>query len=168
MSYHEKRTVVSIISSALVLAAYCIYAFGRSNSGAVAAGDLKSWATTMLIFIGVSVVAAIIIQILFHILLSVSIAATKAIRNESVDNDAIGKSINAEMVEDEMDKLIELKSTRIAFISAGLGFAAGLVALVIGYSPVVMLNIMFISFFGGAVLEGFTQLYFYRRGIRHG
>ncbi len=168
MSYHEKRTIASIISSALVLAAYCIYAFGRNNAGAVAAGDLKFWAGTMLIFIGAGIVAAIIIQILFHILLSISIAATKAIRNESVDDKAIEKSINAEMVEDEMDKLIELKSTRIGFISAGIGFAAALIALVIGYSPVVMLNIMFISFFGGAVLEGFTQLYYYRRGILHG
>jgi len=72
------------------------------------------------------------------------------------------------MVEDEMDKMIDLKSTRIGFIFAGMGFIAALVSLILDYSPVVMLNIMFFSFSMGSLLEGFAQLYFYRRGIHHG
>ena len=31
-----------------------------------------------------------------------------------------------------------------------------------------MLNILFLSFSGGAILEGVVQLYFYRRGVTHG
>lgn len=167
MSCQEKRTIVSIISGVLVLAAYCIYAFSRFNSGAVAPGDLKSWAGTMLVFIGIGVVASIIIQIVFHILLSISIAVQKKIRDEKMDDKEIEKSIHSEMVEDEMDKLIELKSNRIGFFFAGAGFVAALVFLVLGFSPVVMLNILFITFSVGSLLEGFLQLYYYRKGIQH-
>lgn len=168
MSYQEKKTIVSILTGALLLVAYCIYAFGRYNSGAVVPGDLKYWAGLMLIFIGIGIVAAIIIQIVFHILLSISIAVKKKIQDETFDDKEIEKSIHSEMVEDEMDRLIDLKSTQIGFILAGIGFVTALVSLVLNYSPVVMLNILFISFSAGSVLEGFAQLYFYRKGIQHG
>jgi hypothetical protein len=168
MSYQEKKTIVSIIIGALVLAAYTFYVVGQYQSGAVAPGDLNFWAKTILIFIGIGVVASIIIQILFHILLSISIAIQKKIQNEACDDQEIEKSIGAEIIEDEMDKLIELKSMRVGFFLAGIGFIAALVSLVLNYSPVVMLNIMFGSFWMGSLLEGFTQLYFYRKGLSHG
>ncbi|MBA4376817.1 MAG: hypothetical protein C0401_11695 [Anaerolinea sp.] len=168
MSYKEKRTITSIVTGALVLAAYCIYAFGQYQSGAVAPGDLKFWAGTMLIFIGIGVAAAIVIQIVFHILLSIAIAVKEKMRDNQCDDKEIEKTIGAEMVEDEMDKLIELKSTRIGFFLAGIGFVAALVSLVLNYSPAVMLNILFISFSTGSLFEGFAQLYFYRRGVKHG
>jgi hypothetical protein len=168
MSYQEKRTVVSIVSLALVVVAYCIYAFDHYSSGAVAPGDLKFWAGAILIFIGIGIAATIVIQIVFHILLSISIAVKKKIQDEPFVEKEIGKYLDAEMVEDEMDKLINLKSTQIGFIIAGIGFTAALVSLVLNYSPVVMLNIMFFAFSGGSVFEGFAQLYFYRRGVQHG
>jgi hypothetical protein len=67
-----------------------------------------------------------------------------------------------------MDKLIELRSTRVGFILAGFGFVSALVLLALGYSPVVTLNIMFFSFSTGSLLEGFAQLYYYWRGVHHG
>jgi hypothetical protein len=168
MSYQEKRTITSIITGALVLAAYCSYMFGRSHAGAVAQGDLKFWATSMLIFIGIGIAASIVIQIIFHILLSVSIAVKKKMQDENCEDKEIERSIGAEMVEDEMDKLIELRSTQVGFILAGTGFVAALVLLVLNYSAVVMLNVVFISFSAGSLIEGFAQLYFYRRGIHNG
>ncbi len=168
MSYQEKRTIVSILSGAALLTAYCIYAFGQSQAGALGEADLKSWANTMLVFIGIGVVAVIIIQIVFHILLSISIAAGKAIRHEDYSDKAIEKSIQTEMVEDEMGKLIELKSTQVGYFCAGIGVVAALASLALGYSPVVMLNVLFISFMVSSLLEGFVQLYFFRRGIRNG
>jgi hypothetical protein len=165
MSYQEKRTIVSIVSGALILAAYSIYAFGRYSSGEIALGDLKFWAGTMLIFIGIGITAAIVIQIIFHILLSIGIAVQKTIQNQQTNGQEIEKSIGAEMVEDEMGKLIELKSGRIGYAVAGFGFVAGLVSLVLSYSPAVMLNILFFSFSGGSMLEGFAQLYYYRKGV---
>ncbi|MDO9547057.1 MAG: hypothetical protein Q7J07_09975 [Pelolinea sp.] len=168
MSYQEKRIITSTVTGALVLGAYCIYAIGKYQSGAVAPEDLKFWASTMLIFIGIGAAATIVIQIVFHILLSISIAVKEKIRDGQCDDEEIEKTIEAEMVEDEMDKLIELKSTRIGFIFAGIGFVAALGSLVLTFSPVVMLNMMFISFSIGSMFEGFAQLYFYRKGIHNG
>jgi hypothetical protein len=168
MFYQEKRTVVSIVTGAMVLAAYCIYAFGRYQSGLVTPGDLKFWASTMLIFIGIGIAASIVIQIVFHIMLSIAIAAQKKIQDESCEDKEIEKSIKAEMVEDEMGHLVELKSLRIGFFLSGLGFVAAIVSLILDYSPVVMLNIIFISFCGASILEGFIQLYYFRRGLNNG
>jgi hypothetical protein len=168
MSYQEKKTIVSIVTGALILAAYCIYAFNRYQSGAVAPGDLKFWAVTILIFIGIGIVATIIIQIVFHILLSIAIAVKTKIQDQDSDDKEIDKSIAAEMIEDEMDKLIELKSMRVGFFLAGIGFIAALVSLVLNYSPAVMLNVLFISFSAGSLFEGGAQLYYYRKGIHNG
>ena len=165
MSYQVKRTITNILTGVIVLAAYCFYAFSRYQSGLLAPDDLKSWAQIMLIFIGVGIAAAIVIQIVFHILLSIGIAIKESIKNGSCDDQEIEKTIELEMIEDEMDKLIELKSLRVGFIVAGIGFVASLIALVLNYPTMIMLNLLFISFSTGSILEGFAQLYYYKRGI---
>jgi hypothetical protein len=168
MSYQEKRTVVSIVTGVLILAGYFSYALGKVQAGAVVPGDLKFWAGTILLFIGIGIVASIIIQIVFHILLSIAIAVQKTIENGDCGDQEIERSVGAEIIEDEMDKLIQLKSMRTGFFFAGFGFVLALIFLMLDYSPVVMLNIMFVSFSGGSILEGFTQLYYYKKGLSHG
>jgi hypothetical protein len=168
MSYQEKRVITSIVTGVLILAAYCIYAFARFNTGAIAPDDLKFWAGIILIFIGIGVVASIAIQIIFHILLAISIAVKKKIQDEKCEDKEIEKKIQAEIVEDEMDKLIKLKSMRLAFVPMGIGFITALVLLILNYSSTVMLNILFISFCIGPLFEGFVQLYFYRKGLKNG
>jgi uncharacterized membrane protein len=167
MSYAEKRTVVSIITGIALLAAYSLYAFGRVQSGAAEMNDLRFWATTMLIFIGIGIVATIIIQIVFHILLSIGIAVTRKIQDQSIDDKAIEKSIGTEMVEDEMDRLIELKAVRVGVTLTGVGFVAGVALLALGYAPVVMLNVFFYAIGGGSILEGLAQIFYYRKGVAH-
>lgn len=147
------------------MAAYCIYAFGKVQSGMIAPDDMKFWATTILIFIGIGVIASIVIQIVFHLLLSIAIAVRKQMQEGKCDDKEVEKTIEQEMVEDEMDKLIGLKSIRIGFAIAGIGLIATLVSLLLNYSSAVMLNIIFISFSIGTSVEGVTQLYFYRRGV---
>lgn len=168
MSYQEKKTIVSIITGLLVLVAYYIYVRGNYQIGMNTTEDMKFWATTMLLFIGIGIVVAIVIQIIFHILLSVAIAVQKKVENGQCDDGEIERILGTEMVTDEMDKLIELKSMRVGFIVAGIGFVAALISLLLNNSPGVMMNILFISFSAGSLFEGFTQLYFYRRGVTNG
>lgn len=168
MSYQEKRVAVSIISGLGVLVSYYIYVFGKVQAGAAAADDMKFWAATMLAFIGIGIAAAIVIQIVFHIMLSMAVAVREQVKTGECDDKQVEKTINAQMVTDEMDKLIELKSMRVSFAVAGIGFVAALLSLVLNYSPAVMMNILFVSFSAGSLLEGFTQLYFYRKGIKNG
>ncbi len=164
MSYQEKRTLVSILSGICLLAAYCIYAFGRVAAGDVPGDDLHFWAETMLIFTGIGVGATIIIQILFHIAFAIGIAIQKKLAHESCDDKEIERQIKTETVEDERDRMIELKSLRFGFAFAGLGFIAGLAWLAWNGSAAVMLNILFLSFGIGSLLEGAVQFHHYRQG----
>ena len=163
MSYQEKRTILSVISGVLLLAAYSIYAFGKA--GMENLDNLVFWAKTMLIFIGIGIVALIIIQIIFHIALSVGMAVKQKLKDESCDDKEIEKSIEQEMVEDEMGKLIELKANKIGYSFVGFGFLVGLIALVLGASAVVMLNILFFSSGIGSLVEGLVQIRYYRKGV---
>ncbi|HAE22248.1 MAG TPA: hypothetical protein DCG47_07995 [Spirochaetaceae bacterium] len=165
MSYQEKKTITSIVSALILMGAYTIDALGRYRAGAAPLDNLGLWAWMMLKYIGIGIVVTIVLQILFHILLSVGIALREKIRDEKSDDKAIERTIKGEMVEDERDKLIELKSLRVGFGLAGAGFIAALFSLVLGYPPAAMLNILFFSFFAGSILEGFSQLFFYRRGF---
>ena len=168
MSYQEKKIIVSVVTGILLLAAYCIYAISRIQSGTASPDDLKFWATAILLFIGIGIVASIVIQIVFHILLSIAYAIREKIKNGDCDDKEIEKAIEQNMVEDEMDKLIGLKSTRIGFAVAGVGFVAALVAVILNFSAAVMLNVMFVSFSVGTIIEGFAQLSFYKKGVCNG
>ena len=168
MSYQEKRIIVSILTGVFILAAYSIYSFGKIQSGMADPNDMKFWAATMLIFVGIGIVAAIVIQIVFHILLSIAIAVKEQAQNGKCDDGEIEKTLELEMVEDEMDKLIGLKSMRIGYAITGFGFAAALISIVLNYSPGVMLNILFFSISIGSLVEAIAQLYFYRSGVKNG
>lgn len=168
MSYQEKRTVTMLLSGALVLTVYLVYVQNLFNSGGAGVEDPQFWAGTMLKFIGISIAAIIIIQIVFHILLSMGIAVKSKMQDQEYDDRQIEKDIKAEMVEDERDKLIELKAMRVGSIFVGIGFLAALLSLVLGYSAVIMLNVLFISFGLSCIIEGIAQLYFYRAGVKNG
>ena len=164
MSYQEKRTIVMIAQGIAILAAYCIYVAGKMQQGAAGLEDIKFFAVAMLVFLGISVAVTIAVQVIFHILLSVSIAVREREKEEKV----IESAINAEMVEDERDRIIELKSARITMIVTMAGFVVGLIMLALDYQPAVMLNILFIAANLGAISEGVGKLIYYRAGVRHG
>jgi hypothetical protein len=163
MSYQEKRTITSTASGIVMLVAYSIFALSKYNSDN-ANFDLKDWATAMLIFIGIGIVAIIIIQIIFHILLSIGIAVKEYKCDDKKYNDKeIEQRIKAEMTEDERDNLIEMKAARICFMLTGIGFMLSLFLAVLNYSAITMINTIFFSFMIGSILEGFIQIYYYRK-----
>lgn len=162
MSYQEKRTLTGIVTGMLVVAAYLIYVTGKYQSQAAGLNDLKFWAETMLVFIGIGVAVVIAVQIIFHILLSISIAV-----KEGTDK-GIEKKVEAAVVEDEMDKLIELKSMRLGFSICGAGFIGALVSLALNCPAAIMLNILFLSFSLGSLSEGLLSLHYYRAGVKNG
>jgi hypothetical protein len=112
------------------------------------AEDLRFWGIVILIFVPVSVVARIIIEIVFNIV-----------------NTIVTKEEEDPSFSDERDKLIELKATRISYGVVGAGFLLSMVSLVMEMPPFVMLNIVFCSFNVAQIVEDLAQLYFYRRGV---
>lgn len=162
MSYQEKRIITTMISSLLVLAVYCIYSIKKYvELGADLQNDLIFWSMTMLIFIGITIVAIIVILIIFHILLSISAEVKKELDKNQVVHEI-------EDVEDEMDRLISLKAMKTSYIIVGIGFVVALLSASLGSPVAVMLNIIYISFMLASVLGGVSQLYYYRKGVLHG
>ncbi|MDP4094964.1 MAG: hypothetical protein Q8920_16600 [Bacillota bacterium] len=167
MSYQEKRTITEIFSALLILIAYGLYIINRFHAHTINMQELKPWASAMLIFVGLGIIATIIIQILFHILLSISIAVKESVAGKDKGQD-INKAIANSMVGDEMHKLIELKSSRMSTFFYGFGFIAALVSIVLSSPLPVMLNILFGSWLLGWIFEGSVRLIYYRKGVRNG
>ena len=159
MSFKSKRIITGMFVGVLLAAAYIIYALGRY---APSPEDVGAWALAILIFVGISIVLSIVIQILFHIAYSIGIA----VKERERDDKEVERIIASEVTEDELDKLIGLKSSRAGYICAGAGFLAALIWLAFfGASVVVALHIIMGAFFIGSGVEGFISIRFYERGV---
>ena len=160
MPYQVKKTLISLITSLIIFVSYTTQILPQIGVQT----EPKYWATVMLVYIGIGVVVMIILHIAFHIFLSVSIA----IKERNKDSKSIEKSLNVEMVEDEMTKLIDLKSIQVGYSLTGIGFVTGLIYLALGYSIVLTLNIIFIASLLGGIIEGITNIYLNLKGVRNG
>lgn len=167
MSYQEKRTFTTILVGLAVLISYLVYVFSNPSNLSGNNDDIKNWALSILTFIAIGIVLTIITQIVFHIAFSIGFAIKEKIKNPELSDKEIESGIKSLMVTDERDKIVELKSLRVGFIMAGIGFVLGLILILLDYSVIVMLNTFFISFSLGSLLEGLVQIFYYRRGVKH-
>lgn len=161
MSYQSKRTITSMAAGIILLAAYIIYATGKNAPGP---DNFKAWALLMLIFIGIGIVALIIIQIFFNIAFSIGIA----VKEQNRSDEEVERIISSTMAEDERDKLISMKAARGGYMFAGIGFVGGLTALALGAPAIAALHIMSGAFAAGSILEGGMSVYLYEKGVRNG
>ena len=161
MTFGSKRILLGMGVGAVMLVAYLLYALGAK---APASDDARAWALAMLVFIGISVVVVIIVEILFHILYSIGIA----IKQRDQSDERVERIISATVAEDERDKQIYLMSARIGYRISGLGALLILGALALGVPLVFALHLMFAAFFSGCFAEGVASIYYHERGIQHG
>ncbi len=164
MTYQTKKTITSLVASLIILVSYCLSIYNHYKAGNIIENDLQYWAKQMVTYIVVGVIVTIVLHIVFHIYLSINLA----IKEQSKDDKEINRKLELEMIEDEMDKLIELKSMRVGYIVVSVGFVSSLVYLAFGGNIVVVLNIMYLSFFVGSLSEGLSNLFFYFKGVRNG
>ena len=158
MSVKSKRTIVSMVAGIILIAVYIFYARGKDFSGE----DLKSWAVLMLVFIGISVAAMILINIVFHIVFAIGTAVKEREKSDS----EVERIIESSVVEDEMDKIINLRSAQIGNICTGIGFIAALVTLAFGMPAVIALHVLFGSLAIGSIIQGGANVYFYEKGVK--
>lgn len=164
MSYPQKRTLVNTITMALIYAVYAFTAFSKHTIDSA----LRPWAVTMLTFIGITVIVVVIVQIVFHVILSVGVSVKEAVKRADPEDSEIEEALKGEMVEDERDKLIELRAARVDTITLTGGLMLGLVSIVLGFPYAVMLNLIFGAFFVGNIAKGIVNLFLYRKGAIHG
>lgn len=142
ISYREKSIWVSLLSTLFIFGYYFYSAFSILRTPYA---NMHMFAL-MGLFIGV-MVWMIIVQIVLHIIL------------------AIVNRAEAEKDEDERDKLIDLKATKVSYYLLILGVWVTIFSLFVLQSPAWTATILlFISIL--AELVGFAvQLFYYRRGV---
>lgn len=148
MSYREKENIVNIFSGLLITLIYSWIIYGRYLDGSL---DLKEnfsqWGVILLIYMLVSIVARIIIYIVFNII--------NTIVTREMDIPA----------EDERDKLIKLKSTRNSHFAFSGGFVLSIIGLAFGM-PIYWIFIAFIlSGLLTEIIDNVSQIYYYRKGV---
>lgn len=148
MSYQVKQNIVNIFSGLLITAFYALIIFKRQQEGQFnLKEDFDTWGIIFLIYIGLSIVVRIIIQIVFHIINAI------ATREEKVP------------VTDERDKLISLKATRNSYYVFTSGFVLAVISLAIGM-PVYGIFIAFVATgLLAELMDNGSQIYYYRKGI---
>ena len=148
MSYQEKQNIVNIFSGLLVTVIFGLLVYQRHMQGQFdLTEDFRTWGIVFLIFIGISVVVRIIIQIIFHIINAI------ATREEDVPK------------EDERDKLIKLKAMRNSYYAFTSGFVVSVVGLALGM-PVHWIFLAFVaSGLIAEILDNGSQIYYYRKGV---
>jgi hypothetical protein len=148
MSFQERRAIVSLIGSILITVLYSAYMLQRYPEGdAYSPAVFHYWGSFFLILIPVTIVAKIVIYILFSI------------------GNAIATREQEPPITDERDKLIELKSTRNSLYVFTLGFLVAMASLVLSQPPTTMFVILISAGVLSEVVSELSQLYFYSRGV---
>ena len=148
MSYQEKSTLGSLLAMLII---YSFYFAGVVHHRGDASYDGKSLARLM-----ATVVALIVVEIVYHIILAIGWKAEP---------------------KDERDLLIEGKSYRNAYLLLSTGAALVLAyIIVVGLmqdaatgrallTPFVTVNLLLLAMVGGSAMKYLTQIFYYRRGL---
>jgi hypothetical protein len=148
MSYQEKKSILSLISTILIFVLYCFYMYPQYPGGEVDSTEsFRYWGSFVLILTLVSIIAHIIISIVFNIVYRITM-------REREPN-----------FSDELDQLIDLKAFRNAFFVFVIGFLFAMGSLIL-YQPLqVMFIILIASGFLSDLTGSVTRLYHYRKGV---
>lgn len=147
MSFQEKRSLLLFSGSLLLAFVYLSIVFGRINDAAPVLADSPAfWATAILLLIPVMIGIKILIYILAFII-----------------QKAFAKG-DAPEFEDEMDKLIDLKTAQHTYTFFGLFFLAFLGALALEWSNRTAFAILLCGMFATDMFREVAQFYYYRKG----
>lgn len=148
MSYQERQSIISLLSTLIITAAYSAYMLQRYPAADAYSPEVfRFWGTYFLVLIPVTIVAKIIITILFSILNTI---ATREAQPDLMD---------------ERDKLIELKCARISLYTFSLGVVLAVGSLVFDQVPAVMFALLIGAGILSEIVFDVTQFVLYRRGF---
>jgi hypothetical protein len=151
MSFQQKNFTVSLVTFTLILGFYLVrmiqFILDESFNSA---NIFRLWG----FIIAFAVVGTILATILTHILSVI----TEAIRTGEEDP-------KVEDIEDERDRLIDLKGTKVTYFVSSIGGFLSMLTFVLGQSPLVMFSLLI--FFGvvAQIAGDISRLVLYRRGF---
>jgi ABC-type Co2+ transport system permease subunit len=131
MSYQQQRSVATIVTGAIVVAVYFWMALARLDGvGPSAESLVRFWAASVLILVPVGIVASIVTAIIAAIVYRVI------------------ASEDPPTIEDERDRMIELKANQVSQAIFVLAFVGSMVPIVLGAS----VTAMFVVLIGGGFI----------------
>ena len=153
MTYRETNISVSLTSSLLVMVYYLVnWIQMYHEQGLNSAVIFRLWA--------IVIVATILLNILGNILTSIVLSIIHAIKTQS--------NKEPRFIEDERDKLIELKGTKAAYIAFSIGVFLSMLTFAFGQPPLVMFSLIIFFSILAEITGDVLQLSFYRRGVHYG
>lgn len=151
MSFQEKNIAVSLANFSLILGFYLIRVFQMIRSGNFDSTHVfRLW--------GIIIVLAVVVTIFATILTHIVSAILQAIMTG-------GQKPDVEDIQDERDRMIDLRGTKVTYLVSSIGSFLSMLTLVLGQPPLVMFSLLI--FFGvvAQILGDALRLYLYRRGL---
>lgn len=151
MSFQQRNITVSLVTFILILGFYLtrIYQLLQTDSF-ISTNIFRLW--------GIIVVLAIIATIVFTILAHVGSAVFQVIKTGD-ENPKI------EDIQDERDRLIDLRGTQVTYIVSSLGVLTAMLTFVFGQPPLVMFSLLIFSGLLAQIIGDISRLVLYRRGF---
>lgn len=149
MSNRQNAIAVSLISTLLILGYYLVnmllmYRQGGLNSE----GVFRLWI--------IIIVASIVLNIAGNIITNIVLNIAHAIRTNSNEE--------VRLLEDERDKLIELKGTKASYIASSIGVLLAMLTFMLGQPALVMFSLIIFFSLVAEIIGDLSQFYFYRKG----
>lgn len=151
MSFQEKNVTVTLVNFSLILGFFLIRVLHMIQNEAFTPANLfRLW--------GIIIVLAIVVTIAATILTHIVSAIIEAIKTGKKDP-------QIEDIEDERDRLIDLRGTQVTYRVSSIGGFLAMLTFVLGQPPLVMFTLFI--FFGvvAQIVGDLSRLILYRRGF---
>lgn len=148
MSYHEKRSLASLISVyGAALLYFATMAPRYPSADPHSAEVMRYWATLLVVFVPV--------QMLGQLLTMVAFSLIHYLQTRETDIP----------ITDERDQLIDARASLYFYHTFMAGFFVALLTQVLGMAPAVMFAVIMGSIMLAATVMGVLQFRYYRRGF---
>lgn len=148
MSYQEKRSLASLISTLVVAGVYLTYMAQRYPDAPTYSPEvMRFWATLLVVFVPAQAVGQLVTMVVFSIINYI------ATREEEP------------FITDERDRLIDLRATLYFYHVFMVGFYVALLTQILEMAPSVMFGVLTVSVVVAGTVLGIFQFLYYRRGF---
>ncbi len=150
MSFQERNIAASFVVFTLILGFYLTRIFQMIQNETF---NVTNMVHLWIVVIVLGIVVTIIGMILTHI--GSGIIQAIQTREEPVIED----------IQDERDRLIDLKGTRVAYIVYSIGVLLAMLTFAFGRPPLVMFSLLILAGLVAQIVSDISRLVLYRRGV---
>lgn len=151
MSFQQRNITVSLVTFILILGFYLLRIFQLLETDSfVSTNVFRLWG----IIVVLAIVATIVLTILAHIGSAVFQVIKTGDENPKIED-----------IQDERDKLIDLRGTQITYVASSLGVLVAMLTFVFGQPPLLMFSMLIFSGLLAQIIGDISRLVLYRRGF---